>query len=307
MGSVVISLDAELAWGFHHLDDLPEARIRDGRRAWRRLLALFDEYDVPATWAVTGHLFRRECDERHRGHPADERLCAVDGETLPAEELWFGDGLVDAVASARVDHELAWHGHTHVHFNHEAMTREFARRELRGGVEAAADRGVDLDTAVFPVNEIAHRDLLVEQGFGAYRGGGPERRLGENRRRLRKLARGTTGRPAPPLVEPRVDEYGLVNVPASLYLYGLDGPVRSALAALGRDVVYQQAAGGVDRAATGDGVFHAWLHPHNVHRDADVAALRRLLERIERRRASDDLRVETMGAVAARTRRNAGE
>jgi peptidoglycan/xylan/chitin deacetylase (PgdA/CDA1 family) len=56
----VISVDAELGWGFHDIDP-PTSRVEAARTGWKRLAGLFNEYDVPATWAVVG----RQCDEQH--------------------------------------------------------------------------------------------------------------------------------------------------------------------------------------------------------------------------------------------------
>ncbi|MGM0590300.1 MAG: polysaccharide deacetylase family protein [Halobacteriota archaeon] len=306
VGSVVISIDAELAWGFHHLDEIPEKRIEQGRSAWHRLVCSFDEFDVPATWAVTGHLLQRRCSTTHVGHPAGERVCTTEGGRLSADELWFGSDLIEAVRSSRVTHEIASHGHTHLHFNHPLMNRRVARSELKSSVEAAMTWNFDLTTFVHPVNEIGYRDLLDEFGFDTYRGVSPATlEYGGLATKVRKLSRALTGRPAPPLVDPHIDEYGLVNVPASLYLYTLSGPIRSGLTAVGRDPLVTQATAGVDRAAEGDGVFHMWLHPHNAHSEVDFAGIRRVLQQIAYRRKSHDLRVETMGEVAERVRAEA--
>ena len=206
--------------------------------------------------------------------------------------------------SAPQDHEIGCHGYTHVHFGHEAMHREFARGELAAAVEAADALGVDARSFVFPVNVVRYRDLLPEFGFECYRGGTPARTwLGRQTARLRKLGSATIGRPAPPVVEPRVDRYGLVNVPASLYLYAFRGPMRSAVSAVGHDPLVEHAKRGVELAATSEGVFHVWLHPHDIQSTAALAPLRELFRCVDRFRESHGLRVETMGDVADRIRR----
>lgn len=301
MGSAVISLDAELAWGFHHHDELPETIIRRGRGRWRRLCRLLDRHGIPATWAITGHLMESSCQEPHRGHPAGERCCTESGEDLPAGSLWFGDGLVEEVADAEMDHEIASHGFTHVHFQHDAMDREFANRELAACAESAAARDFDVSSFVFPVNRVGYRDLLADHGFDCYRGTRPDDD-GRIRRRAKKLASGLVGRPAPPVVTPRIDDHGLVDVPASLYLFGFQGPVRTAIDRAGTDPVVRQAVAGIDAAADSDGVFHMWLHPHDVRGPRDVARLDAILSHVAARRRSHGLRVETMGDVAERVR-----
>ncbi|HHH53354.1 MAG TPA: hypothetical protein ENK91_06825, partial [Bacteroidetes bacterium] len=58
MGKLVISLDAEIAWG---RIDLANREIfyplfENTQRVMKRLLDLFDKYDVPVTWAIVGRL-----------------------------------------------------------------------------------------------------------------------------------------------------------------------------------------------------------------------------------------------------------
>lgn len=293
MGAVVISLDAELGWGFHHREALPVERVRQGRTAWRRLCELFDRYELPATWAVVGHLLLEECNEDHETHPAGPRLCEG------PREAWFADGLVDRVLGAEVDHEVGCHGFTHVHFQHESMTRSEAARELRRAREAVARLAGDPTSFVFPVNEVGHLDLLAEHGFDCYRGRQPTR-PGPGR----KLADSVLGRGAPPLVEPAVDPRGLVNVPASQYLFGFEGVARSAVEPVFGDPVVGRARRGLDRLADGGNgdVLHLWLHPHNLTRERDFERMRAVLSYAAELRDRGEIHVETMRDVARRVR-----
>ncbi|WP_206424996.1 polysaccharide deacetylase family protein [Halosimplex salinum] len=307
VGTLVLSLDAELAWGFHDVDP-PAERIADARRGWRRLVALFDRYEAPATWAVVGHLLLDDCEEPHRDHPAGARPCDAapgsDGaRSLSSDRAWYGRDLVEAVREAGADHEIAGHGFTHVHFDHERMTRPFARREVERTRDAAAAVGCDLDSFVFPVNEVGYRDLLAGADFGCYRGRAPTADRTAADRRVRKAAGALLDRGHAPLVRPRVDEYGLVNVPASMYLFDGLGPVTGAAAALHDDPVANRAERGVDAAAEDGGVCHLWFHPHNLTDPADYARIRRVLKRAADHRDAGDLEIATMGTVADRTRR----
>ena len=131
MGTVVISLDAELAWGFHDLETLPSERISRARDAWLELLECFDEYSVPATWAVVGHLFLDSCDGVH------EELSSLPGwfdrdpgGTAEAHPEWFGPELVAAIQNAAVDHEIGTHTFSHVECGAERTSAEVVRVEL---------------------------------------------------------------------------------------------------------------------------------------------------------------------------------
>ena len=300
MGSVVISIDAELGWGFHDLESPPTARLESGRRGWQVLLDQLEEFDVPTTWAVVGHLMLPSCDGEHADHPAPEGWFERErGEWADREELRFCPDLVRAVLESPVDHELACHSFSHVLFGDTDTTRELARAELERSLEIADDWGLSLESFVYPRNDVAHRDVLAETGFTAYRSRSPT--AGGVREVFETTVNGESR-----LVEPTVDEYGLVDVPASTFLFGFEGPARTAVEAVWEDPMVAVARRGIDEAATGDGIFHLWVHPNNFVTERDDERLRAVLSHLETRRAETDLRVETMGAVARRVRTGTG-
>jgi len=292
VGSVVISVDAELGWGFHDLPGPPTGRVEAGRRGWRRLLELFEDHGLPATWAVVGHLLLEECDGHHRGHPAGPGWFArerTDWRDRP--ELRFGRELVTAIVEDPVDHEVGSHSFSHVLFGE--TSREIARAELRRCRELAAAAELPFDSFVYPRNDVGHRDVLAEHGIVTYRGKTP---TPEGIRAV--IEGGLRGRSL--LVDPHVDEYGLVNVPASLFAFGFEGTARRATERLWDDPMVRLARRGVDEAAAGDGIFHLWLHPNNLVDAADDRRMDAILAHVARRRAETELRVETMGAVGRR-------
>ena len=301
MGSVVVSVDAELAWGFHDRRNPPMDRIEAGRRGWLALLDLFEEFSVPATWAVVGHLCLTECDGTHPEHPAP--IGWFDHERGPDRtpaEFRFGRDLVTAIRDAGVDHDLGSHTFSHVEMGDPRTTRELARAEVAASIEAARLVGFDPASFVFPRNNVGHRDVLAAYGIRCYRGVRPEPDDGTSLPQpLRKLAEATVGDP-PPLVVPTVDEYGLVDVPASLFLYGFEGLARSVVEPVMGDPIVRQARRGIDAAAGTDGVFHVWLHPNNLVGEREVRRMRAILEYVDRRRRETSLQVETMRDVADR-------
>ncbi|GGN88235.1 polysaccharide deacetylase family protein [Haloarcula pellucida] len=307
MGTVVVSVDAELGWGFHDYpaEDRPIARIERARWGWQRLVDLFEEFDVPATWAVVGHLFEESCNGAHVGHPSPPGWFAHERDPDPMpEEFRFAPDLIRLLVEGPVAHEVGCHTYSHVLFGADYATPELADAECRRAVEAAEAAGVSLHSFVFPRNRVGHRDALANAGFTAYRGTAPSPGVdGPVVGAARKLARATVVEDPPPLVTPTVDEYGLVNVPASMYLFEFEGVARQVFSATVGDPVVKQARLGIDAAARKDGVCHLWLHPNNVTGESDVVRLRAILDYLDRTRASDDLTVETMSDVARRTLR----
>ncbi|MXV62530.1 polysaccharide deacetylase family protein [Natronorubrum sp. JWXQ-INN-674] len=300
MGSVVCSLDAELGWGFHDLADPPAERVESGRRGWNVMLELLDEFDVPATWAVVGHLMLDSCDGTHADHPAPEGWFEREREEwADREDLRFGRELVEGILEADADHEFASHSFSHVLFGDAETDHELATAELERSTEIAADWGQRIDSFVYPRNDVGHRDVLAEYDVSAYRGQSP----------TRDGVRGvfdSTIRDRSMVVEPTVDEYGLVNVPASMFLFGFEGPARTVAESIWTDPMLELARRGIDQAARSDGVFHMWLHPNNLTSERDDRRMRAILSYLERRRSETDLTVETMADVAQRVRRSRG-
>lgn len=297
MGDVVISIDAELAWGYHDLDETPE-RVGMARDGWQAALDRLDDHGVPATWAIVGHLFLDRCDGRHADHPLDAAWFSCTAGDGPDDD-WRAPDLVETVRDRDVGHELASHTFSHVLMNDERTTRAVAAAEFER-CQAAADRlDLALDSLVFPRNRVGHRDGLADRGFRCYRGTTPGKWYAGSRFQtpLKLLDWSPLGR-APPLVTPRVDEYGLVNVPASLYLYGFQGRARELAARAGYDPLLAVAKRGVEKAVAGDGVFHAWLHPHNLLQPGGRERFDAFLAYVARRRRETDLRVRTMRDVA---------
>lgn len=70
-GAFLISIDTEMAWGsVHHRDVGRHYSYQAEREFIDRLLALFDKYQIRATWAVVGHLFLDQCQAVDgRKHP----------------------------------------------------------------------------------------------------------------------------------------------------------------------------------------------------------------------------------------------
>lgn len=298
----MISIDAELGWGHHDREDPPERRLANARRGWSRLGDLLDRYQVPATWAVVGHLMLEDCDGVHADHPlSPEWFARESGEWDGRPELRFAPDLVDDVLSADVDHELACHGFSHAPLDHVHASRRVMRAELDACIEVARAWDVEFSSFVYPRNRIGHRDVLAEYGFTCFRGSSPKGRHAiRTLRPFQKVARGTVTSPA--TVTPTIDEHRLVDVPGSMYLFGFEGWLRTAAEALWADPMVEQAERGIDAVAGRDGgVFHVWFHPNDLRSPRDVVRVERFLRYLADRREETPLEVETMAEVAART------
>jgi hypothetical protein len=268
--------------------------VEDAREGWKFLIDVLDTFEIPATWAIAGHLLLSECDRRHRSHPLGPSWFARERTTLADRpDLRFAGGLVDAIRESDPDHEIGCHGFSNVELGHPDTTAATARAELAEACRAAQARGIDLSSFVFPHNSVGHRGELAAAGFTCYRGVIPNR-SGHHR----KLLDAMVGSSSPRLVAPAIDEWGLVDVPASLHLFQFDGLTRALLEPAFGDPVVDHVEQGLDELAESDRIFPLWLGPSSIQTERDRRRLRTVCSSIAECR--DTVDVATMGTVASR-------
>lgn len=308
-GTIVFSVDAELAWGSHDLHPLSEAeqrRVMDARENWERLLRLFEAYGIPATWAVVGHLLTTDTSYRDEYPGPSDWFQQADRGMATWPEQWVGTDLVEAVETASVDNELASHSFSHAIF--PEISDEQANAECELAKTVGEEFGLDFTSFVFPRNRIAHRSLLEEHGFECYRGQRPDPQYEiPGVRGFRMLVGGLTGRGGPSTVTPSVDEYGLVNIPASVFLGGFRGQPWTELGKLRGDPAVTLLKRGIDKACETGELFHMWLHPHDLTDDRYIERVREILDYVSLKENQDQATVRTMGDVASRVKRESTE
>jgi len=296
--NLIISLDSELAWGFHDEKDLPEDKIKCARNSWIRILDLFEEYEIPATWAVVGHLFLDRCDGIHREHPLGKDWFKRDpGGTIDENPSWFGKDLINHILDSKVNHEIGCHSFSHVEFG--SAKREVAESELQLSIEAAEKMDISLESFVFPRNNVGHLDLLKEYGFTSYRGTKPVSKDGGMiKNTMRKggifLDYFTPLSIDHSIVSPSVDEFGLVNIPSSFIIYGFRGDSRSNLENFVYDPVLLKVKKEIDFLSENNGVLHLWFHPNDLTRERDFGRLKNILKYVKEK---DPLEIKTMKDV----------
>ena len=171
MGTVVLSVDAELAWGFHDKASPPMERVEAGRAGWQALLDTFDEHGLPATWAVVGHLFLSNCDGSHPDIPAPSGWFLPEREGELADRgLFCAPELVGDIRRAAVEHDLGIHTFSHVQFGALETTAGLARTEVEVAVDVARQAGFDPVSFVFPRNNVGHLPVLADSPMICYRG-----------------------------------------------------------------------------------------------------------------------------------------
>jgi peptidoglycan/xylan/chitin deacetylase (PgdA/CDA1 family) len=312
-GVFTISIDFELIWGT--LDLFGPERFRAACEFERavvvdRLLDMFVEYDIPATWCILGHLFLDHCEaEQAVKHPEIVRprhaWCRQDWfEHDPSgnddgSSIFFGRGLVEKIMACPVTQEIGCHSFSHVIFGDAGCSAETAESEVAASVEAARRLGIEMRSFAFPRNEVGHLAALRKYGFTSYRGPEPhwyeQAGLPVALKRVVSLL-GVLLSAAPPVVLPEQTAEGLWNIPGSMIYFPMHGLRRH----IPMSLRVKRAVKGLDAAAGKNRIFHLWFHPTNLadHADRMFDGLRRILEYACSLRARGELVISPMGSAA---------
>jgi peptidoglycan/xylan/chitin deacetylase (PgdA/CDA1 family) len=298
VGALVISLDFELLWGVrdrHTGRDAYARNLQGARTVIPRILEIFEEYEIAATWAVVGFLMAESRDELERFSPGLRpayRDPALDpyGEPVGRGEdddpLHFAPSFVRRIKGTPRQ-EVGTHTYSHYYPGEPGQTRETFRADLLAACAIAAQHGMRFRSIVFPRNQHnpEYDDILWEVGIRAYRGNPTTlawrfRDAEGSGRRWRRAGRfldayaGRSGASTIPWEEVRQSS-GLCDVRASCLLR----PFRPALRHL-EGLRLSRIRRGLRFAARRKRIFHLWWHPHNfgIHQEENLSFLRRVLK-----------------------------
>ena len=289
-GTLVLSFDTELGWGSIE-NGLWRRREADGvfvraREALGALLARMDDLEVPATFAVVGGLLVEPADVDLEHLPLPAMRATGRALEEARKETFYGPDVVEAIAGARVGHEIGCHTYSHTRFTYPGADADFVREDLSRFARVLPQGLGPARSIVFPRNEERFEDGLREMGFGAYRGGVPASKQG----RVRGLVSSVLRPPA--LSEISEVGPGLVRTSSSLFFNpGFHRPYALPLVLL-------QALRGLDLAARTGGALHAYNHPFNF---AEIPGLLRayatFVGRAARLREEGRLEIKTMAEL----------
>lgn len=316
-GALVISLDFELHWGVR--DRCPphgsyRANLLGARDAIPRILDLFEEYQIAATWATVGFLFATSREEVEFFSPRI-RPQYVNTSLRPYTEplgsgesddcLHYAPRLIKAIGE-RSQQEIATHTFSHYYCLEAGQDCVTFKADLDSAIRIASAWGIKLRSIVFPRNQCnpAYRHILKEAGIVAYRGNQQHwmyaPTTADSHAIMRRGARvadsfvNLAGSHAISWRDVREAD-GLYNVPASFFLRpllqrwkGLEG------------LRLRRITDSINEAARSGKIVHLWWHPHNfgVRIDEHLAMLRILLEAFSRARDEYGMRSLSMAGAA---------
>jgi peptidoglycan/xylan/chitin deacetylase (PgdA/CDA1 family) len=306
-GIFTISIDLELAWGIcdRPLGPHEIAALEREREIMRRLLALFEEYDIRATWAVVGHLLLSEAPwDGEKAHPDFPRPVLQDEtrdwffqlSNTPDDPAWFGRDLVEKLKNAEPAQDIGSHSFCHLPYDETRTSRAAIEADVETARNIHANEGLPFETFIFPRNCVGYKEVLARAGIRVYRGRTPRwyHRFPRTVNRMLNLLTFALGIPPKP-VKARIDELGLVNVPDSMLFLGRDG-IRRFISSRS---LRRMATKGLDRAVQQGKIFHLWFHPSNfAHQmDEQFALLENILAYASRLRDQQKLATVPMSEI----------
>jgi peptidoglycan/xylan/chitin deacetylase (PgdA/CDA1 family) len=314
---MVVSIDVELSWG--RFDVLPmtilDAEAQEERTLITRLLALLDRYDIPATWAMVGHLMLERCarDPNGQAHPEVQPRPSfpwlphdwyhfdpcTSAESAPG---WYAPDVLRLVKAARTRHEIASHSFAHIYYGDPACRPEVAEADLRAALKTAARKGIALKSFVFPRNRVGHLEALRKAGILAFRGMHPfeEQHPSPFMKLVLKpiSAMGQLlGLPPTPVQAEEVLP-GLWDLPGNHYFRARTGLRR--ILPPGTEAL--RGKRGIDQAVRSGELYHAWFHPYNLQQNPQEMFhnLEKVFAHAARMRDRELLDILTMGDYAER-------
>ncbi len=313
--TLIVSLDFELFWGMQDCHTLSEygQNVLGGRTAIPKMLDLFQQHGIHATWAVVGFLFGNNYNHLKQFFPAEALRPTYDNPALSAyrcfgnigtdEEsapCYYGSSLVDKIAACP-DQEIASHTFSHYYCRESGQTTAQFRADMIAAKAIAKDKGFHLTSVILPRNqcEPEYTDVLRELGFTAYRD--EENDWIHEKIKFRPLLRLLRlGDVYLPLTGqggyiPKV-ESGIVNLTGSRMYKPYFKPLlfleKLKLARI-KTQMHHAAKNGL--------TFHLWWHPHNigVYTDFHIKQLEEILAYYDKLNEQYGMRSLNMREAAA--------
>src|SRR5690348_14705140 len=319
-GALVISLDFELYWGVADIYVAGSAhreKLVAAHYVIPRLLDLFREFDISATWATVGMLFAHDESEAKAFYP-DKRPSYTDSKLSSyspshqqhdlEERFHYAPDLIKKIADC-ARQEIATHTFAHYYCLEPGQDAQEFEADLSAAKRIAEKYGVTLRSIVFPRNQINgnYFPVLANSGIRAYRGNqshwanipGPRREQVKWNRRIIRLAEAYVDVTGDNTVrwEEIIEPSGLCNVRASRYMRPY-APSRHLL----EPRRLKRIVSGIEFAAKSKRLFHLWWHPEDMGRNTaeNFCFVRAILQSFKRCQQKYGMRSMSMCDVAQR-------
>ncbi|MDZ4824709.1 MAG: polysaccharide deacetylase family protein [Flavobacteriales bacterium] len=320
-GTLVTSLDFELAWGVRDVLSVEEygENIHGVHTALPILLSLFSRHGVHATFATVGMLFLKNKSELlahlptafpHYSHSQLSPYLKYIPSLRDAlnDVHHFAPHLIDEIKKTS-GMEIGSHTFSHYYCMEDGQNlKEFAA-DIQAAIGVAKTKAIELRSLVFPRNQFnaEYLDECIKAGLTTYRGNEnswlhPGDYSG-NSNSLRRLLRwldayiNLSGHHCYELMKQPSSK--MCNVPASRFLR----PYHPRLKWLD-GLKLKRITSAMTYAAKNKKLYHLWWHPHNfgIHQEQNFLFLEKILMHYDQLKNEFDFRSLNMGEVSLELR-----
>ncbi|WP_312078041.1 polysaccharide deacetylase family protein [Chryseobacterium sp.] len=297
-GKFVVSLDFELMWGMRDKENIATygENILGVHHVIPKLLEVFDQYNIKATFSTVGFLFFENKADLLSELPSikpnytDVNLSPYNGyfdildENHIADKYHFAPELIRQIQKYP-SQEIGTHTYSHYYCLEPGQTTESFYVDLKKAIDIAKKYNIETTSLVFPRNQFneEYLKLCADLGIQCYRGN--ERswiykaKNGENENLFRRAIR---------LIDAYINISGHncytdqdlkgkfpLDIPSSRFLR----PYISKLNFLEK-LRLNRIKKGMTHAAKNNLMFHLWWHPHNfgVNQNKNFNFLEKILQ-----------------------------
>ncbi len=291
VSSFIISLDFELKWGVVDIDNYDD-NVLGARDVIPKILDLFVEYDIRATWATVGMLFCSTNYDFEKYKPSlfpSYDNAALDsyketiGKSEKTDKLHYAYTLIELI-NKTAGQEIASHTYSHYYTLEESQEQSEFKKDIDSAVKISIDKfNIKPISIVFPRNQINNNYLKMlksDFGFTHFRGNPISSIYSNGHNPTRFIYRvvrfvdsfvNITGYQTSLT---KKDSSGLINVPGSRMLrpfIGIKFLNFIMLRRIKKEMLF---------CAKNNKNYHLWWHPHNfgVNQEENLKNLEELLQ-----------------------------
>lgn len=170
---VTISIEIELGWGKHYLENSNKYQYLSKKRKLetsilQSFLEVCDDLNIPITFNIVGHLFLDACGGEHSGDYYPSWFSEDPGTNVTSDPLFYAPDLIDEIKTSDMNHEIATHTFSHILFDEvdEAVVNQEFSKVIRRHKDAGLQEPSSLVT---PQHKEPPYDVLRQHGIRTLR------------------------------------------------------------------------------------------------------------------------------------------
>jgi peptidoglycan/xylan/chitin deacetylase (PgdA/CDA1 family) len=183
-GGLIISADFEMAWAWRYTktgsDHIKKGQIE--RANFPKIIKVLEEYNIPITFAIVGHLFLNKCqkgdhDWMQRISHFNNHWKFTHGDWYDKDPYsdykkapeWYAPDLIQMIIDSKVNHEIGSHTFSHIDFSDKNCPKQVAEDEIKACIEAIKPYNRYIESIVFPGGTWGNIDVLKQYNLKIYR------------------------------------------------------------------------------------------------------------------------------------------